>query len=539
MSVTTASGPGLQAAVPSAYLINDIPRGTTVARLMNSLQSPRHIPPATITGHTPDVVCGIIITKSRLDDGLSVATIEFSDTPRWVQDLTLDSRGFPKSTALGTLWRGVDRSETDTHGRSVFTNAVINGATNTGLLYAEMLAEFSDTDVNTQDHNGRTALHWACVENLPDMVMLCLSVPECLIGLRDNPGLTAFDISLRNAGAGDDVIPNLFYKSMLELEHTHPDDALLRVLTVTSAPDTEKPIFPGEAIFDPIAHRNGPLVKALIDRGIDLTATNTSGDTALHLAIQLGDVAAATMLLEAGADVDALGSAGTTPLHCAGVTGQVDIAQLLVDHGAVVGAEDKPGEPELHLVAQHRAEDIVIPLTEAEMDEEVGQDRSTPESSDTEQSENQDGHTAPVDMAEQPGGFTTTLALSCMLPMQTTEWVRAVDKELLAMIAITNQLISVMDCPSWDDVTKVLDWNPAIRRMGDRITVSEHEKIQTWGMGFFNSTTVSMAAVRFYPDPDGYRKLMRYYISSKRSFFPSSGTMILSGLSTLLSARQS
>lgn len=377
--------------------MNDIPRGTTVARLMNVLQSPRHIPPAIITGQTPDVVCGIIITVSMLDDELSVATIEFSDTPRWLQDLALDPRGFPKSTALGTLWRGVDRTETDTHGRSIFTNAVINGATNTGLLYAEMLAEFSDTDVNTQDHQVRTALHWACVENLPDMVMLCLPVPEFLVGLRDNSGLTAFDIALRSAGAGDDIIPNLFYKSMLELEHTHPEHALLRVLTVTSAPDTEKPMFPGEAIFDPIAHRNGPLVKALIDRGIDLTIT--AGDTALHLAIRLGDLPATAMLLQAGADANAVGMGGATPLHCATMTGQVDIAELLVDCGAGLGAKDKSGKTALHPAEEHRAEDIVTLHPEAAMNREVGEDRSTPQS-DTKQSEYQDSHTAPGEMYE-------------------------------------------------------------------------------------------------------------------------------------------
>lgn len=136
----------------------------------------------------PDVFCGIIITDSRLDDELSVATVDFSDTPQWLQDLNRDPRGFPKSTMYGTLWRGVDRSATDTHGRNAYINAVINGDTCAGMLYVEMLAEFSDTDIDVQDAGGRTALHWACINNLPDMVGLCLSVSNCTVGLKDNEG---------------------------------------------------------------------------------------------------------------------------------------------------------------------------------------------------------------------------------------------------------------------------------------------------------------------------------------------------------------
>lgn len=59
-----------------------------------------------------------------------------------------------------------------------------------------MLAEFKDTNVNTQDRLGRTALHQACAKNLSEIVRLCLSVPECDVGVKDNDGLTAFDLSL-------------------------------------------------------------------------------------------------------------------------------------------------------------------------------------------------------------------------------------------------------------------------------------------------------------------------------------------------------
>lgn len=284
---------------------------------MNSLLSPSHIPQAAGTHIRPDILCGITITDSRLDDELSVATVEFSDTPQWLQTVSLDPRGFPKYTEFGTLWRDVNRADTDDAGRTAFINAVINGSRtgSMGLLYAEMLAEFLDTDVNVQDNRGRTALHWASDAGQPDLVRLCLSVPDCVIGLKDNDGLTAFDISLRSGA--DDTIPALFYSSMFELEQRDPQAALLRVLTVTSVPAPDMPVFPGEAIFDPIEHTNLPLVQALLDRGIDLAVRNRDGDTALHVAARLGDVHVAGMLLDHGVDVDAEDSRGRTALQVA------------------------------------------------------------------------------------------------------------------------------------------------------------------------------------------------------------------------------
>lgn len=53
-----------------------------------------------------------------------------------------------------------------------------------------MLVEFEVTDGNVQDVQGQTALHWACVGGIQNMVRLCLSVPGCDVGLRDKDNLT-------------------------------------------------------------------------------------------------------------------------------------------------------------------------------------------------------------------------------------------------------------------------------------------------------------------------------------------------------------
>lgn len=421
---------------------------------------------------TPDVFCGIIITDSRLDDELSVATIDFSDTPQWLRDLNLDPRGFPKSTMYGTLWRGVDRSATDTHGRTAFINAVINGNTGAGMLYVEMLAEFSDTDVNVQDSQGRTALHWACINNLPDMVGLCLSISDLTVGLKDNEGLTAFDAALQT---GDEVIPTLFYESMFQLEESEPDVALLRALTITSEPPTDTALFPGEAIFNPILLRKGPLVKALVDRGIDLTTTNDDGQTALHLATGVGDVSVMETLLEAGSDANAVGMAGATPLHCAAQTGQLDAAQLLLNYGAHVGAKDRGGKTALEYAVEYGADNIVALLKAEKVEREEGKQIPWMAPFDEVHPRNQDNQpalptkTGNIVHKRPAPNFESVLAMSCQQLVTKEEGISEVDRELVGLISFTFYQINASSTIVWHDVILAMEKNPNLVRVGDTV----------------------------------------------------------------------
>lgn len=334
--------------------MNDIPHGTSRATLINSLLSPENEDQAATKPHTQaDVQFGLLIRDSRLDDELSVAEIEFSNTPPWLQKLNKDQCGFPKRTPFGTFWRGVDPNAVDERGQSEFIRAVVDGARD--LYYPEMMAEFDDTNDNLQDKQGRTALHWACLKNLCVMVKLCLSVPDCDVGLRDDDGFTAFDL------APNDEIRALFYSSIFQMEKTEQQESLLRLLTLTSVPaGPDRLVFPGAALLDSVEHRNPRLVAALIARTVELTARNEHGNTALHVAAaQVDGVQITQMLVDAGADVNALGNGGATPLHCAARAGQLQIAKLLLENGALVGMGDGSGATALQLAEDKHHQGVV------------------------------------------------------------------------------------------------------------------------------------------------------------------------------------
>lgn len=93
--------------------MNDIPRGTSRIKILNPFLAPSHRKASDIGSAQPDAQVGIMITHSRLDDEQSVAVINFSSAPKWLQDLNDDPYGFPKNSEFGTLWRGVDREAVD------------------------------------------------------------------------------------------------------------------------------------------------------------------------------------------------------------------------------------------------------------------------------------------------------------------------------------------------------------------------------------------------------------------------------------------
>lgn len=339
--------------LPSTYLMNNIPRGTTVQALLLSLADNWKAHTSAETNY-PLLLQLLerepILQNSQLDDSLSVATLQFklAHTPKWFQALERDPRGFPKATVLGTLWRGVDLTAVDGDGHNAFCAAVMSG----DVLLAETLAEFPQTDVNMQDSDGRTALHWACVNRHLEMTEFLLTIPGLNSGLRNADGLTAFVVSCEGVSSGTtdttadqpEALSTLFHRSILAMDRADPDGALLRLLTITSDPD-EGDVFPGEALFRPVLARNLPLVNALMETGVDVTAINEDGETALHNPAKAGYLEILRAHLENPSrgswfDLKAKAKDGRTPLDLATERGHGETVEDLLRYGARPATDD-------------------------------------------------------------------------------------------------------------------------------------------------------------------------------------------------------
>ena len=80
------------------------------------------------------------------------------------------------------------------------------------------------------------------------------------------------------------------------------------------------------------------LVRALLDAGAAVNATNDFGTSPLIEAVKLGNVELVDMLLAAGADADSPNQDNQTALMLASAIGSLEIAGLLIEHGADVTA---------------------------------------------------------------------------------------------------------------------------------------------------------------------------------------------------------
>ena len=71
------------------------------------------------------------------------------------------------------------------------------------------------------------------------------------------------------------------------------------------------------------------MVRALVAGGASLVAKDTAGYTALHMAAEFGQAAAAQALIELGAPLDALDRVGLTPHDVAAEANKGDVLRAL------------------------------------------------------------------------------------------------------------------------------------------------------------------------------------------------------------------
>lgn len=86
---------------------------------------------------------------------------------------------------------------------------------------------------------------------------------------------------------------------------------------------------------------HGEVVEVLLQRGADVHARDSLGNTPLHKAVVFGAAVVVEALLERGADVNAVNKQITTALHKAVLGGDQEVMEVLLSRGADVNIRDK------------------------------------------------------------------------------------------------------------------------------------------------------------------------------------------------------
>lgn len=121
-------------------------------------------------------------------------------------------------------------------------------------------------------------------------------------------------------------------------------------------------------LFHEIAFGTTGIIKPLLDQGPDLTARDYWDRTPWLLALLLGDVEKAELLLAAGSDPNAHGRCGKTPIAYAIESGHIDMLRWLIDRGFDIEAVDEFEDTPLITAAELGATECVRVLLEVGAD---------------------------------------------------------------------------------------------------------------------------------------------------------------------------
>jgi ankyrin repeat protein len=183
-------------------------------------------------------------------------------------------------------------------------------------------------DVNVQDEDGWTALHWAA--SLGDVEIARMLIDAGAI--KDIPnyeGKLPYDL------ADNKELKKLLKPNLSESFDSHDPYELMII-----PPNKKAEMIVGEI------KKNKPnlnLVSDLIVLGANLDWQDEDDWTLLHWAAWNGQVKIAQMLIDAGANLNVQNEWEQTPLHWAVKYGKVEIARMLIDAGARKDIRDNGG----------------------------------------------------------------------------------------------------------------------------------------------------------------------------------------------------
>ena len=184
---------------------------------------------------------------------------------------------------------------------------------NDPFVIRALLAE--GLDVNSRHPDGSTALLWATYYDDPDTAELLIAAsadvnaandygesPLSLASQNRNAGLVN---TLLAAGADPHAVKPTGETILMIAARAGNPEIVQSLLARDADVNAAEPSKHQTALMWAAAHRHDAVVDALIVAGADVNAASTGGSTALHFAVQQGDVTTAKLLLTGGADVHA------------------------------------------------------------------------------------------------------------------------------------------------------------------------------------------------------------------------------------------
>ena len=110
------------------------------------------------------------------------------------------------------------------------------------------------------------------------------------------------------------------------------------------------------------------IVTQLLDRRVDMLATDATGNSAMHRAAGEGQLQILSLLTSRGGNINAVNSRNETPLYLAAASGQLKAVRLLVRNGAEKSIIAKNKVSALSIAIKNQHETVALALLDGKLD---------------------------------------------------------------------------------------------------------------------------------------------------------------------------
>ena len=210
-------------------------------------------------------------------------------------------------------------------------------------------------DLNIQDNDGNTALHCAALGRQNEM-MTTLIKAGADINIRNKKGETYLNTT-------DEDGNTLMHHAAGEGDNEEII-TLIEAGTHLNIQNKNKET----ALHWAASLGHNEVITTFIKAGAHLNIQTSLGSTPLSIAAERGKNKVVQSLIEAGADLNIQGNDGNTALHCAALGRQSKVITALIEAGADLNIRNKKGETPLTLATQRGKNKVVQSLIEAGAD---------------------------------------------------------------------------------------------------------------------------------------------------------------------------
>ncbi|MBU1949201.1 MAG: ankyrin repeat domain-containing protein [Candidatus Eisenbacteria bacterium] len=252
-----------------------------------------------------------------------------------------------------------------------------------GDLYQITWLLAGDPDlVNAKDEDGRTPLHWACMQDQNKIIGHLVS-EGADVNHADHSGLNPLDIA---ASRGNTPAVDLLLNKKSEINHgaetgwtplnyaVRNGHADVVGLLISKGANPELRMEDGMRSLH-LAVRGGERTEAvlevLIRSGVELNTKTTNGTTALHMAC-ISSEKAVELLVRGGADPNIAKIYHVTPLHLEAAKGSAKGADILLAYGADINAVCFNGKTALDFAGDYGHSEVAELLRNRGADPDAG-----------------------------------------------------------------------------------------------------------------------------------------------------------------------